>query len=466
MKTYKLIMALVAVGISAASCSGVKNLKPADTSGIPQEWSGMSTTDSLTIADMGWWEVYTDTILVDIIKKTLDNNRDMLQAAARVEELRQLYGVQQLNYTPEVNAEFYANRETTDYNNNSFKNDPETGLKVSLAWEVNLWSALTWQQRGAKANYLASVEDCRAMRMTLVAEVASAYFRLVALDNELAIVRRTLVTRKEGVEQARLRFEGGLTSETVYQQAQVEYATTAALVPNLEQQIARARNAITLLMGEYPGDRLQRGHLSPESTVPPVLPLGLPSELLERRPDVRSAEHRLQLAMANVGLAYANRFPRLRLAISGGVENDGFGKMFESPFTYMGGSIAGSLFDFGRRKRGYKASVAAYDRARYAYEQSVLSAFTEVSNAITAYRKVQETARLKLSLRDAARKYVELAHLQYRAGSLNYLDVLDAQRRYFDAQIGLSNAVRDEFLAIVNLYKALGGGWLPADGQS
>ncbi len=169
--------------------------------------------------------------------------------------------------------------------------------------------------------------------------------------------------------------------------------------------------------------------------------------------------------MANVGLTYADRFPRLRLALSAGVENDGFGKMFESPFTYMAGSLAGSVFDFGRKKRRYKASIAAYDQARFAYEQTVLTAFSEVSTAITAFRKVQETAHLKLSLRDAARKYVDLAHLQYRAGSLNYLDVLDAQRRYFDAQIGLSNAVRDEYLAIVSLYKTLGGGWQVEDAR-
>ncbi len=461
--TRYMALALVAV---FCGCSGVKGLKPAEVAeGMPAEWAGMRATDSLTMADMGWWEMYTDTTLVSIIRQTLDNNRDMLKAAARVEELRQLYGVTKLNYTPEITADAYANRETNDYNGNNYVNDPETGVKVSLAWEMNLWGALTWSQRSAKANYMASVEDCRAMRMTLVAEVASAYFRLVALDNELAIVRRTLVTRKEGVDQARLRFEGGLTSETVYQQAQVEYATTAALVPNLEMQIAAARNAITLLMGEYPDIRLDRGHLSPESLVPPTLPVGLPSELLQRRPDIRAAEQRLQGAMANVGLTYADRFPRLRLALSAGVENDGFGKMFESPFTYMAGSLAGSVFDFGRKKRRYKASIAAYDQARFAYEQTVLTAFSEVSTAITAFRKVQETAHLKLSLRDAARKYVDLAHLQYRAGSLNYLDVLDAQRRYFDAQIGLSNAVRDEYLAIVSLYKTLGGGWQVEDAR-
>ncbi len=462
MKKYECILYIVLLAFVVSSCSGVRNLKAPDTGNMPESW-GMGQVDSLTIADMGWWNFYTDTVLTSIIGRTLENNRDLQSAIARVEELRLLYGVEKLNMLPVVEAQVYAQNETNDYSGDSFTRDLELGLKVTMAWELNLWGAMTWAQRGAKAQYLASVEDYRALRMTLVAEVASAYFRLVALDNELAIVRRTLITRKEGVEQAKLRFEGGLTSETVYQQAQVEYAAAAALVPNLERKIVEARNAITLLMGEYPVDRLDRGYLSPDVALPPDLPVGLPSELLKRRPDLRAAEFRLKGAMAKVGVAYADRFPRIRLAVTGGVENDELSGLLASPFSYVVGSVAGSVLDFGRRKRKYQASVAAYDQARLAYEKAVLTAFSEVSDAIIIYRKVQETSRLKASLRDAARKYVELAHLQYRAGTLNYLDVLDAQRRYFEAQTGLSNAVRDEFLAIVNLYKALGGGWSRSD---
>lgn len=297
------------------------------------------------------------------------------------------------------------------------------------------------------------------MRMALVAEVATAYFQLVALDNELAIVRRTLATRSESVYQAKIRFEGGLTSETVYQQAQVEYASTASLIPDLERRIQITENSIALLMGEYPDWDVMRSSMDLETTLPETVPVGLPSELLQRRPDVRASEQRLQAAMAAAGMAYADRFPRLRFSLTGGWENDDLQNFFESPFSYVAGTIASPIFGFGRKKAKYKASLAAYDEARLAYEQKVLEVFKEANDAVVTYTNVRKTAELKANLRDASRKYVLLAHLQYQAGSINYIDVLDAQRQYFDAQIGLSNAIRDEHLAMVQLYKALGGGW-------
>lgn len=258
---------------------------------------------------------------------------------------------------------------------------------------------------------------------------------------------------------AKLRFDGGLTPETVYQQAQVEYATTAALVPNLERQIEIARNAITLLMGRYPEKELARGKLSLERSIPDYLPVGLPSTLLERRPDLRMSEQQLKSALAGVGVAYANRFPTLKIGLTGGWENNDLKGFFSSPFSYVVGSITGTILDFGRNKRKYRAAIAAYDKAKYEYEQDVLSAFKEVSDAVATFRRRRQTTMLRRDLREAAGKYVELANLQYRSGVLAYIDVLDAQRRFFEAQIGLSNAVRDEYLALVGLYKALGGGW-------
>lgn len=306
---------------------------------------------------------------------------------------------------------------------------------------------------------MATVFDERAAHMTLIAEVASLYYQLVALDNELDIVRRTKGTREESVRMAKLRFEGGLTHETPYRQAQVELATTAAFVPGLEHRIRAAQNALTLLMGRYPAEQIARGKLQLAPLDSGKLPVGLPSTLLERRPDVQAAEQRLRSAMAAVGVSYANRFPRLRIGFTAGWENDDVAGLLRSPFTYTIGSITGTILDFGRNKRKYKASIAAYDQARLAYEKAVLDAFSDASDAASAMQKAGETVSLRRDLRDAALKYVELAHIQYRAGSLNYIDVLDAQRRYFDAQIGLSNAVRDQYLALANLYKALGGGW-------
>jgi len=455
--TNILIGAVIVTGVTMTGCSGVRGLAKADID-MPQVYMNDLSADTLTIADMDWWEFFTDDPLRNIIGRTLENNRDMLKAMARVEEMRSLYGIEKANMYPELTGLVGANHETNDYHGAGTKKDPEYDLKVSVGWEINLWGALTWAKRQGKAKYIATVEDMRAMRMTLISEVAMAYFRLIALDNELEIVRQTLKTRSEALEQARIRFEGGLISETVYQQAKVEYATTASLVPSLESSITKARNAITLLMGEYPGEEIERSTLYLYENLPDKLPVGVPSSLLRRRPDLRAAEQELEAAKANVGLSYANRFPNLRITLTGGLENDELSSFFKSPFSYIGGTITGPIFDFGRKKKKYEASKAAYDQARYAYEQSVITAFTEVNNAVTDYRKVHETALLKSELCDAAVKYVQLAHVQYRGGSLNYLDVLDAQRRYFDARIGLSNALRDEYLAIVQLYKVLGGG--------
>lgn len=454
-----LLMSVLAAGF--ASCSAVRhcmapklNLPAAIVEG---------QCDSLTAADLDWWQFYGDTTLARIIRRTLSGNKDLLSAAARVERMRQLYRVEKANRLPNVTAGILADYETNDYFNEPSSRDPEFGAKITVGWEADLWGNLRWAKRKGGAEFLASVEDERAMRMMLVAEVAAAYFRLVALDNELSIVRRTLITRGEGVYQAQLRFEGGLTSETVYQQAQVEYAATASLIPDLERRIQITENALSLLMGEYPDWRLQRGKMDTDAAMTDSIPVGLPSGLLRRRPDVRSSEQRLRSALASAGMAYADRFPRLTFSLTGGLENDDLKGFFRSPFSYVAGSLVAPVFGFGRKQARYRASLAAYDEARLAYEKKVLEVFKEADDAVVTYRKARETATLKVALRDAALKYVQLAQVQYRGGSINYIDVLDAQRRYFDAQIGLSNAVRDEHLALVELYKSLGGGWRSAE---
>lgn len=451
------VIAILAAMATLSSCSGTRNLrKPALD--LPSEIVA-GTTDSLSYSDLSWWEYYTDPTLRAMISRALENNRDMLSAAAKVEEVRQLYGIEKLNYTPVISGIVGGTRETNDYYGEGFKGDPELSAKATISWEADLWGSLSYAKQKAGAQYQASVEEMRAMQMTIVAEVASAYFNIVALENELNIVKMTLSTRQQALEKAKLRFEGGMTSETVYQQALVEYATTAAIVPNLEQKIQVTKNALSLLLGAFPGEKFDLSAARLDESLPERIPVGLSSTLLERRPDVRAAEQRLKAAMSACGIAYANQFPKIRIAFTGGWENDEITNLFKSPFTYLLGNITGTIFDFGRNKRKYKASIAAYEQSRLAYEKSVLNAFREVNDAVITYQKLRETAALRSDLRDASLKYVELANIQYLAGTLNYLDVLDAQRRYFDARVSLSNAVRDEYLALVNLYKVLGGGW-------
>lgn len=440
------------------NCSGTGKLAKVDVGDMPQTYLPGANIDSLSLADLKWWQFYSDSTLAGIMRRALENNRDLLKCASRVEEMRRLYGVEKLNLLPTVGAQVAYSHETNNYNGTGTTKDPEADLKLPISWEINLWGALSHARKGAGARFMASVEDYRAMRMTLISEVATTYFKLLSLENELAIVRRTLETRKESLEQARIRFEGGLTPETTYQQAKVEYATTASLVPDLELRVASMRNALTLLMGEYPHELYERKGYIFDAGIGSRMPVGATSDLLRRRPDLRAAEQRLKAAMADVGVTYADRFPSLRIGFTPGFENDGLKNFFKSPFSYVIGSITGTVLDFGRKKRKYEAAIAAYDQSRYSYEQAVIAAFTEVNTAVTAFQKYRENTKVQQELMQAAEKYVELARLQYMGGTLNYIDVLDAQRRYFSAQIGVNNALLDEYLALINLYRSLGGG--------
>lgn len=459
MRKLNLILIVTAgILLLLPSCSGTRNLKKAEIE-IPENL-GESNDTASTIAVVPWREFYTDSLLRTCIETTLLKNRDLLAAAAKVDELAELYGVQKLNYAPRINGIVGETRETNDYYGEKKTIDPEISLKFTLNWEIDFWGGLSYSRRQAGARFKASVEDHRAMQITLIAEVARAYYNLVALKNELNIVSQTLLTREQALEKAKLRYEGGLTSELVYQQARVEYATTAALVPGIRHRINICTNAINLLMGRLPETPVHVNPNALDQDPGASLPVGLPAQVLENRPDVRSSEQSLKAALAGCGVAYSNQFPKLTLGITAGWENDEVKNLLKSPFTYILGNIAGTIFDFGRNRRRYKSSVAVYEQARFKYEKTVLTAFSEVDNAITALNEMRRTAELRMNLRDAAAKYVNLANLQYSAGSINYIDVLDAHRRYFDARTSFSNAMRDEYLAMVDLYKALGGGWI------
>ncbi len=416
--------------------------------------------DSLTIADMKWWEFYGDTVLCKFISHALESNKDIMSAAAKVQQMKRLNWASKTSWFPEADLTVLADNEVENYVDNGHTETPQNDLKANLQWELDLWGNIKWSTRKAAADYLASVEAERAMRITVIAEVATAYYQLMALENELLIVNRTLQTRKEGEEQARLRYEGGLTSETVYQQAKVEYAATASLIPAIETRIEETKSSLTLLMGEYPDFDLEYNRMRVlNRDVPTDLPLGIPADLLKRRPDLRVSEQNLASACAGVGIAYTDRFPKIIINLSAGWENNSLPELFSAPYSLIAGNIAAPLLEFGRRKARYEASIHAYDIARINYEKNVIQAFKEINDAVARYHNARQTTELKNNLREAALKYVELADAQYKYGDIKYINVLDAQRRYFDAQIGLSNAVRDEYIAFVHLYKSLGGGW-------
>lgn len=416
------------------------------------------TKDTTCWADMKWWDIYADTNLINLIHSTLENNNDMKIATAKIKEMAAKKKINQANLFPGVNAKIYTQNEGLNYGGDSYGNDFEYGIKATISWELDLWGNLRWANEAGIAEYISSIEGQRALMMSLVAEVAENYFELVALDNELAIVKQTMKAREEGAKLAKIRFEGGLTSETSYQQAQLEYAKTATLIPSLEKKIAIKENEILSLSGSYP-QRVVRVEAQKNLILPDSIPVGLPSDLLERRPDVRMAEQKLIAANAMVGVSYTNMFPKIALTSDLGFETDEFVTILSSPMFFIGANLLSPVFNMGKNNAKHKAQQAIYEQECYRYEEVVLSAFYDVLNALVEFDKIKEIYESRLLLEQSAKVTMELAQLQYINGVIGYLDVLDAQRNYFDAQVGLSNAYRDKQITMVKLYKALGGGW-------
>lgn len=444
------------LGVCLTSCQLGKHYTRPDLH-LPERLDS-TATDTMSIADFRWWEIYTDTTLQTLIRQTLEHNKDMLTAAARLKEMAAQKRIAYANLFPEVKGQLYTDKEAENYGGDSYESVPEYSAKFIASWELDLWGNLRWAKDRSMAQFLQAVENQRALRMTLVAQVAQAYFELVALDNELAIVKQTLRARQESVHLAELRFNGGLTSETAYQQAQVELARTATLVPDLERAIALKENDISFLAGRYPST-VERSHHPQDIRLPETLPAGLPSSLLERRPDVRAAEEALIAANAEVGIAYTNLFPRITLTAHYGLESEEFRDFLHSPYHFLSANLLTPLFAMGKNRAALKVKKAACEQAAYQYEKAVLSAFKDARNAIVEFNKIQDIYDAQLELEQAARKSIDLTRTQYLNGYISYLDMLDAQRTYLDAQIALSNAVRDKQIALVQLYKALGGGW-------
>lgn len=425
---------------------------------LPETLGGQPATDSTSLADMAWEDLYADTLLQGLIRKTLEYNKDMLMAAARVKELAAMKRIDYANMFPQVGLRVYAERERENYGGNNYKNDDEFDLKGVISWELDLWGKLRWSRDASVAEFVGSIENQRALQMSLVAQVAQAYFELVALDNELTIVRQTVEARRESLHLVRLRYEGGLISEIPFRQAQVELAKTVTLVPDLERKITLKENELAFLTGEYP-HAIGRSSQAADVQLPDALPVGMPSTLLERRPDVRQAEQELIAANAQVGVAYTSLFPNISLTATWGAESEQLSDLLKSPHHLLGANLLQPIFAMGKNRARLKAKKAAYERATYAYEKAVLSAFKDAYNAITEFNKMKDIYDTRLKLEQSAKSTLELAQLQYVNGAIGYMDLLDAQRTYFDAQLSLSYAVRDKRITMVNLYKALGGGW-------
>lgn len=343
-KLYRLLLISVAALLMGGCKIGKQYTRP--KMDLPVTLDSTSV-DSTSIGDYPWEQMYTDTILQQLIQKTLDYNKDMLIAAARVKELAAMKRIDYANLFPQLGLKLYAEEEGEDYGGSNYKKDNQYDIKLGITWEIDLWGNLRWAKDKSMAEFMGSIENQRALRMSLVAQVAQSYFELVALDNELSIVRKTVDARRESLHLARIRYEGGLTSETAYRQAQVELARTATLVPDLERKITLKQNEITFLAGEYPHE-IKRATLPEDVVHSASLPVGLPSSLLERRPDVRQAEQAVIAANAAVGIAFTNMFPKLTLTATHGSENEELSHIFKSPHYLLAGTILQPLLPWAR----------------------------------------------------------------------------------------------------------------------
>ncbi|MDR0231697.1 MAG: efflux transporter outer membrane subunit [Dysgonamonadaceae bacterium] len=409
-------------------------------------------------ADLGWSTLYTDVVLQELITRALTHNKDMLVAVARIKEMEATKRISFANIFPAISGTASGQREALNYGGDNEKITPKLKANLGVAWEIDIWGKLRWANEAAVASYLQSVEVQRALQLTIVAQVAQTYFELKALDREFEIVKQTLEARREGVHFAKLRYEGGLTSEIPYSQSLVELARTETLIPALENAIKLKENDLFVLVGEFPVGTIPRGEDINHQQIPQNLPVGLPSTLLKRRPDMVQAEQQLIQANAQVGVALTGMFPSLTLTGLLGYENGELTDFLQSPASFISGALVTPIFAMGQNRAKHKAAKAAYEQVLYGYEKAVLGAFTEVNNSINTFNKMRDVYRSQEARYNSAKSYHELATLQYVNGIVRYIDVLDAQRQLFDAEIALNTAALNELISVVTLYKVLGGG--------
>ena len=424
--------------------------------------------ETASLADIAWWDLFRDPVLRDLIATALEENKDLRLAVARVAEARAQLGVTRAAQFPQVDGQ-------ASYTNQRFsqKSFPFTALppgvdpqqefyrtSLDLTFELDLWGRLRRATEAARAELLASEENRRTVLTTLISDVAQAYFDLLELDREAQIDRQTLDSRRASLELVRRRFDEGLTNELDVRRAEGEVASAAARVPDVERRIAQTENRLSILLGRNPG-AIPRGAVLEAQTIPPELPAGLPSALLERRPDVRQAEQRLVAANARIGQAKAEFFPRISLTGSFGVESVALSDLFTGPARVWqaGPAMTVPIFNAGRIAANLRATEARERQALIQYQQTIQQAFREANDALVFHRKARETRAEREQQVMAARQALTLADLRYKNGLSNYLDVLDAERQLLSAEIELAQTTRDRLTAVVQVYKALGGGW-------
>jgi multidrug efflux system outer membrane protein len=430
----------------------------------PETWR-VDYAAAADVTNMLWWEQFEDPVLNELIDIALKENWDVRIAAARVEEFTARVDIAFSEYLPQVGYATRANRRRISLS------DPDTapGLdrtasqffgQANLTWELDLWGRIRRSNEAARAELLAQEENRRTVILSLISSVASSYVRLRELDRQLQLAFDTLETRAESLRLFKLKFKGGVVSQMELAQARTNYEQAAVKIPAFQRTIALTENALSVLLGRNPR-AIPRGKTIDELILPPV-PEGLPSTLLARRPDIRSAEQNLIAANALIGVARAQYFPTISLTGLLGVTSDSLSSLFGDPTSMwrIGGDALGPIFAGGRISAQVHASEAVQRQALLSYLQTVQTAFKEVNDGLIEVQKRREQLEVQGRRVEAYSDYYRLARLRYDEGFAEYLTVLDSERFLFDAQIDYIRIQGTLYVALVTTYKAMGGGWI------
>jgi len=428
----------------------------------PEEFRQRISTGA-AITNIPWWQLFEDPQLERLIIIALEENKDLAIATARVEETRARLGFVRADQYPRVDGEAGASR-----GNTAEQFLPGTGvqnsytLSAQFAFEVDLYGRLRRSTEAAQAELLASEDARNTVLISLISDVASTYFLLRDLDERRDIAERTLKARKDSTRIIRERFEKGTTPKLDVNQAQIEEADAAVQLAALEREVIQTENLLNVLLGRNPG-LIARGEKNDVQVMPPGVPVGLPSELLERRPDIRAAEQSLAAQTARIGVAEALRFPSLSLTASAGQASSELSDLTDSNATIwnIGANFFGPIFDAGKNKQRVEIEVARTRQLLSQYELTVLRAFQEVENALAAVRTLADERAARDVQLDAARSAAFLSRARYDGGVTSYLEVLESERSLFRTELSSSSIRRAQLVAVVDLYKALGGGWTP-----
>jgi multidrug efflux system outer membrane protein len=458
---------VVAATLATAACTVGPNYKRPVVQ-IPDGYRGATPVDASSprarsLGDQKWWDVFDDTALQALIATAIRQNFDVRIGAARMLQAQAQLGITRADQAPAVNGNVGAARERLPQSlglpalqTNAFD------VQVSAAWELDFWGKFRRATEAARAELLATRWGQRAVVTSLVSQVASAYFTLRALDLDYDIAQRTLASRRESLRLTSVRAQGGATSLLDVRQAEQLVFGGAAEIASLERQIEQQENLIRILLGDNPST-VARGRPLTEQPREPDVPAGLPSALLERRPDVAQAEQQLIAANADIGVAKAAYFPQIALTGAAGWQSTALSTLFSGPagLWSVGGALAQPIFTAGRTRARVDLAAARREEASLVYQQIVQQALRDVSDALVAYRKGREFREQEELLARSAADARRLADLRYQGGATSYLEVLDSDTRLFSAELGLADAQLSEQLAFVQIYRSLGGGWQP-----